>query len=310
MAKFNKKKMIKKNRQRKYGSKKQYRQPILRTLQLATVRPSKAMLRFRKSLAYRVTPNLTSTGDEHIFWLQFRANSIYDICSQYYPTQTIHDKLWVEQSAINALVGTSTNPSFDADGYDDWKDRFQKSCVIGSKINVTYQPVEKREATTEIVNQTPTTLFLQKSLEADNGVDPSVHKVEDIVRLPYVSRSQITQSKSGRNGISAAVNGKFSAKKDFGVSNVSDVAGLKAGLDSSLTSAEKKPEKMAFYNIYLAPTIPAHPGEPEKFQMVEGIMRIYIDYIVMLTEATNTNKATVDAVAEGIPDPIRVSDEL
>lgn len=308
-----KKTLKKKNKKNpKYSKKTPYRNSTLRTLQLATKRPTTAMLQFQKNMCFRIKPNLTASGGQHMFHLQLMANSIYDMVQDYYPIQSSNDELWSEQNVEYALIGAPTNILINADGYDDWKDRFQKYLVYGSKITVTYEPVITQEGSAGTVS-TPTTLFVQKSQEFVNGVIPSSSNSGDICLLPYVQRAQILTARIGRSGQGGSVTSTFSAKKDFGLKDVQDVEGAQGATDSESfpLNGPSLPAKRCFYNIYLAETVKKSNPEAANQAMVEGIMRIKIDYITMLREPTQTNRQTVLGTTNSVStQTARIVDEL
>lgn len=299
--------------QPKYGKKRPYKSASLRTLQLATQRPATAMLKFQKHMCYRVKPKLLGGTTQQMCHIQLCANSIYNMLLDYSPQQTIHDTVFQEQDFDYILVGAPSSVAFNANGYDDWKERFQKFVVIGSKITVTYEPVIDSEGSAGLL-MSPTTLFIQKSQTLDNGITATTSNSGDICKLPYVNRAQILTARIGRSGKGGAVSSTFSAKKDFGVKDYQDNPDLFGNLDANdfPNNGPAMPTKQCYYNIYLAETVKKHTSLDQK-PLVEGIMRIKIDYLVRLSDPSNTNKQTVDGTTAAATEGATISrlvDEL
>ena len=96
------------------------------TSTMATIGTKSAVLVFRKQLVYKVNPggnSLASNALECVY-LTFRANSIYQIFQQ---TGSVnHTGVWTSQNALEYSPGVNCN----ADGYDNWKTRFQHFTVL------------------------------------------------------------------------------------------------------------------------------------------------------------------------------------
>jgi len=265
-----------------------YRNSIPRTLQVATRRPTTATLRFVKNMTFHVKPNINADGTNNMFHLQIRANAIKSMISDYYPEQTVSETKWVEQDQDYALVGTGTGLDINAEGFEDWRHRFHDYTVLGSKIQCSYEPVINTQGSAASFTS-PTTLILQQSQAAANGVDPAVDDISDIVKLPNLSRAQILQARVGRGGQGARLYSFFSAKKAFGVKDVMDNTTL--GGNFNIAGTPGRPSKAAFYNIYIAETVPVRPGAVEH-PCVEGILRVKVEYITKLTVETSTNEVS------------------
>jgi len=283
-----KKAYVKKTRK---TQKKTYKSKTNNTIQVATRRKKSDVLKFVKNMTYQVNPNIKADGSQHMFHLQLRANSIYDMCNSYSPTQSSHDALWEEQDSGYALIGTANQPAFNADGFEHWEDRYQSFTVLGSKITVTYTPVLTPQYVSGRDPAPPTTLFLQKSYEEDNGIDPVTSNSGDLNKLPYMRRAQILTSRIGRMGQGGIVTSSFSAKKGFAVTDIMDNKELSGTFGVPPDLIIKAPEKQAYYNIYLAQTVKNHEDSPDSaVAMPRGILRIQVEYITKLTDPTQTNQ--------------------
>lgn len=281
-------KKTKKTIKKKYG-KKTYKSKMNNIIQIATRRKKSDVLKFVKNLTYQINPNIKSDGSQHMFFLQLRANSIWDMVNNYYPQQSIHDELWQEQDNDYALVGTGHDVHFSADGFSAWEDRYASFTVLGSKITVTYEPI--LNVSSNVQAAPPTTLFLQKSFEEDNGIDPNSHNSGNLNKLPYMRRAQILTARVGRMGKGGIVTSSFSAKKGFAITDIMDNKELTGSFGVPPDLNIKPPEKQAYYNIYLAQTVKRNDeSSVDAIPMPRGIMRIQVEYITKLTDPTQTNQ--------------------
>lgn len=260
------------------GTNKQYHPKIPRTLQIATRRNNSQMLRFVKNMTYEIN-NQSLT--ENIF-LTVRANSIYHILanngSQNQPGT------WLAQSSVyNATSGLVVN----ADGYNEWNERFNHFTVLGSKIQVTYQPIQAAHDATGKALTAPTTLYITLAGHAGQ-IGPST-PMSAIAGLPYQKRAQIMGSNTDASG--ARLWSFYSAKKFEGVKDVMDNAKLKGTFSNSLTSPHQ-PVEQSFFNVGLVPTAQQSLGISSPPKIPAGIFRVKVEYIVKLTEPTNTNQVS------------------
>lgn len=281
-------KKTKKTIKKKYG-KKTYKSKMNNTIQIATRRKKSDVLKFVKNLTYQINPNIKADGSQHMFFLQLRANSIWDMVNNYYPQQSIHGGLWQEQDNEYALVGTGEDVTFSADGFAQWEDRYSSFTVLGSKITVTFEPI--LNASSAASPAPPTTLFLQKSYEEDNGIDPNSSNSGNLNKLPYMRRAQLLTARVGRMGKGGIVTSSFSAKKGFAVVDIMDNKELSGTFGEPPDLEIKPPQKQAYYNIYLAETVKRNDeSSVDAVAMPRGILRIQVEYITKLTDPTQTNQ--------------------
>jgi hypothetical protein len=178
----------------------------------------------------------------------------------------------------------------NADGWDEWKLRFQHFTVLGSKINVTYEP-QNAANTGDADDDTYQTrkecaegiLFLNKV--GGTGIINTTSTMATIQNLPYQRKGTV---KAGINGIGrgTSLSMKYSAKHFEGVSDVADNATMKGQMDSGMAAAAQ-PNERSYFNVGILPTIHAQGLHPPN-----GILRINVEYITKLTEATTTNQLT------------------
>lgn len=259
---------------RKAGStNKLYHPAIPRTLQIATRRTNSQMLRFVKNMTFGIAPQPLA---ENIF-LTIRANSINNILvnngSQNQPGT------WNAQDNLDYGSGVAV---VNADGWGDWNERFQHFTVMGSKCQVTYEPIDVQYGPTGAPKFIPTTLYI--NLAGVNGAIDPLTACKDVIKKPYTKRAQILQS--------SAAGGKrlysfYSAKKFEGVSDVLDNSNLRGRLGTGAPPSEN-----SFYNIGLVPTISNALGGAVTQTVPGGILRVKMEYIVKLTEPTLTNEVS------------------
>jgi len=250
-----------------------YHPQIPRTLQVATRRTNSQMLRFVKNMTFGVNPQSLT---ENIF-LTIRANSIYNIL-QSNGSQN-QGGTWNPQNASN--YGPAI-PITNADGFDEWKDRFQHFTVLGSKCQVTYEPIEAQFEPSGGPRFVPATLYVNLA-GVTGSISPST-ACKDVIQKPYTKRGQIVQS--------TAAGGKrlyqfYSAKKFEGVNDVMDNSNLRGRLGTGAVPSEN-----SFYNVGLVPTINNNLGGATTNPVPGGVMRIKMEYIVKLSEPTLTNQVS------------------
>eukprot|EP01050_Picozoa_sp_SAG11_P022247 SAG11_NODE_4159_length_2032_cov_5.648215_1_plen_294_part_00 len=266
------------------ATRKLYHSSVPRTLQLATRRPNSVTLRFVKNLCYEVVPQSLS---ENIF-LSIRANSIYDILpfngSQNQPNT------WIPQdSAYAPTAGLVVN----AEGYDEWAGRFQHFHVLGSKLQATYEPIQSSVTSSQThtdgtIVQAPTTLYTTLC-----GVTNQINTttpMKAIIALPYCKRASLIASKNGLSG--KRVYNFYSAKKFENVKDVVDNSQLRGRFQNSFGSASQTSE-MSFYNLGIVSTTEQSLGQSTDKKPPAGLMRVKVEYIVKLSEPTNSNQVSL-----------------
>ena len=200
-------------------------------MQIATRRPQKQLLRFVSNQTYHVVPGGSVGGVENVY-LQFRANSIYDICDGNNGNGSLNNaSTWIPQDST--LYGPS-NTEINAEGWEDWKLRFSHFTVIGSKISVSYEPFGIASQTSAV--QVPTTVYVNLAGN-QSQIGPGT-QMSAINKLPYTKRASIvpSQTNSTSSGLLSTSNmgnagvrlySFYSAKKFEGISDVMDNEQLK-----------------------------------------------------------------------------------
>lgn len=236
------------------------------------------MLRFVKNLTYHVAPG---TLCENIN-ISVRANSIYDIL--YQNGSLNQPSVWNAQDpAYNPTHGLVCN----ADGYAEWNERFQHFTVLGSKIQVTYQPIQAGHDSTGLTAYTPSTLFITLAGHPDQITTTT--PMREIVKLPYLKRGQVMANSVDASGV--RLYSFYSAKKFEGVKDVMDNAKLK-GSFANVINTPHQPVESSFFNIGIVPTQYQNLGQSSVPVQPQGIMRVKVEYIVKLTEPTDTNQVS------------------
>ena len=250
-----------------------YHNSIPRTLQVATRRTNSQMLRFVKNMTFGINPQPLS---ENIF-LSIRANSLFDILQQ--NGSQNQGGTWNPQAPNE--YGPAVTP-VNADGWFDWNTRFQHFTVLGSKIQVTYEPIDVQYQVDGSPKFLPATLYINLS-GVQGAIDPQT-ACKDVMKKPYTKRGQILQSSlaGGKRLYSF-----YSAKKFEGVTDVLDNSNLRGRLGTGAA-----PNENTFFNVGLLPTINPTLGGNVGQTIPGGVMRIKIEYIAKLTEPTLTNEVS------------------
>lgn len=263
-----------------------YHPSVPRTLQIATRRYKSQILRFVVNQTYKCVPQVGNpvVGPENCF-LRFQANSIHDIVggstlagdgSQNMPGT------WIPQDSAN--YGPSVSEQF-ADGYDEWKERYQHFTVLGSRCQATCQTIVGTSA------QEIGTFYM--NLAGHSGIITNTSQMKDINTLPYTKRARLFPSVQQQAGSVANVPGarlalNYSTKKFEGVSDVMDNSQLRGGFDNGFGQGNSPSEK-SFYTIGYVPTMPYNA---QSGAHAPALITIKIEYIVKLTEPTNTNNVS------------------
>ena len=258
-------------------------------MQIATRRPQKQLLRFVSNQTYHVRPG-GSVGAVENCYLQFRANSIYDICDGNNGNGSLNQpSTWIPQDST--IYGPSLT-EINAEGFEDWRARFSHFTVIGSKISVSYEPYGIQGEQNAV--QVPTTVYVNLAGN-QSQIGPGT-QMSAINKLPYTKRASIvpSQTNSTTSGLlSTSTFGNagvrlysfYSAKKFEGISDVMDNEQLKGAMLASPAA----PQEQAFFTVGLRNTIPSVAAGD---RMPQGIMRIRLEYITMLTEPSSTNQVS------------------
>lgn len=220
-----------------------YHPKVPRTLQIATRRYKKQMLRFVVNQTYKCTPQgAGSVGPENCY-LQFRANSIHDVMNGALGNGSLmQPNTWASQH-VQEYGPTVTNVT--AEGYDNWKERFQHFTVLGSRLQATCQTIVGTSA-----SETGT---FYVNLAGATGSITNTKQAWQIMELPYTKRARLFPAVTTAGGATANVPGarlqiNYSAKKFEGVNDVMDNSNLRGAFDNSFGEG-KYPTEQSFYTV-------------------------------------------------------------
>ena len=278
-------------RTKKYFKKKTtnslYRNSIPRTLQVATRRNTKQMLRFVSNQVYKVVAGGDVGGTENTF-LKFRANSIYDINIGNSGNGSLNPaNTWLPQDPSKYGPSQAT---VNAEGFSDWQARYSHFTVVGSRIQATFEPFGIPSGAG--LKQVPTTVYI--NLAGNTSQISTGTEMSTISELPYTKRAGIipSQTNSIQTGALSTSNfgnggvrlfSHYSAKKFEGVHDVADNDQLRG----NMLTDPAVPQEGSFFTVGLRNTIPTTSADD---RMPQGIMRVKIEYITLLTEPTSTNQ--------------------
>lgn len=254
-----------------------YREPMPRTIQIATKRNMNQTLKFVVNQTWVVDPTSQTAGLSAV--LSYRANSIFQ---SHMPTAvTATSGLFKSQDPTKYNNNGSLSPviSQNADGYDTWKERYQHFCVTGSKMTYTFEPTN---------TGAPSVLFSHLS-----GVAGAVNANTNSARLnnlPYVKRHSLSKTTLQQFGVRGQMT--YSARKFEGVKDPDDNSNLRgrfanANLVPPTTGAT--PGEQSFFYLALAPVDPT-----STVASGGGVLRVKIEYIVHLKEPTESNQIQIN----------------
>ncbi|AXQ66189.1 MAG: putative capsid protein [Circoviridae sp.] len=255
-----------------------YRKSKPRTLQIATRRNPNQVLRFVVNQTYYLDGTAAAKGETAV--LCFRANSIYN---SHLPTSAIAGQ-WLSQDPTKYSNLIADNVVQSADGYSEWKDRYQHFCVLGSKIQSTFEPSTTGQASVHFHHLSGIVNTITKDTE-----------MKDINKLPYIFRNSIMATTVQRGNTGSRMSQQYSAKKFEGVSNVNDNSNLRGSFATASSPQGSPPGEQSFFYVGVAPTTQKPATSPN--QTPSGVVRIKIEYICMLKEPTESNQVQVTASA-------------
>lgn len=276
----------------KYGSKQRaYRSAIPRTIQIATKRNMNQTLRFVVNQTYVVDPSVLAAGETAV--LSYRANSIFQ---SHMPTGATGANPFKSQDPTKYNNDGQAVPLIqqNADGWDDWTNRYQHFCVVGSKMTYTYEPIE---------TGAPSVMVSHLA-----GVSGAITKATSSARLnelPFVKRHSLT-TQGVTSGINATTgirgNMMYSARKFEGVKDPEDNSNLRgrfANPNLAVPTTGATPGEQSFFYLGIACVDPATTTK-----MPGGVLRVKIEYITQLKEPTETNKIQVVTDSGTAPDEL------
>ncbi len=257
-----------------------YRRQVPRTLQIATRRNKSQVLRFVTNQTYQLNPGGLVGGMENCF-LTIRANSIYNIMRQNGSLNS--NGTWIPQD--NGEYGPLLNPN--ATGWSEWTHRYQNFTVLGSKISATFEPTGVGEAGSK---QVPSTFYL--ILSGADGIIGTGTEMALINKFPYTKRASVipgqqynSTSQMSNQGVRLSMN--YSTKRFEGVRDVKDNNQLTGEFNGH------QPSETSFFYVGLRNTIPSSATAD---RMPQGLVRIKVEYIVSLSEPTETNQVQMPAM--------------
>lgn len=255
-----------------------YRNSKPRTLQIATRRNPNQVLRFVVNQTYYYDGSKTAAGQTAV--LQYRANSIY---TSHVPTSAISGEFISQDPTLydNYIPAAISQ---NADGYTEWSSRYQHFCVLGSKIQSTFEPTTTGSASAHFHH-----------LSGISGAIQPTTQMKDINKLPYCFRNSVVATTVQRGNTGSRMSQQYSARKYEGVSNVQDNSNLRGSF-----AAPGTPSEQTFFYVGIAPVTQMTSTSPNVNP--QGVLRVKIEYIVMLKEPTETNQVQVTdtAIHEGV----------
>lgn len=271
----------KRYQKKKYASKQSaYRNTIPRTIQIATKRNMNQTLKFVINQTYVVDPSVLAAGQTAV--LSYRANSIF---TSHMPTGSTAVNVFRSQDPSKYNNNGQAVPLIqqNADGWDDWTNRYQHFCVTGSKLTYTFEPTE---------TGAPSVLF--SHLAGVSGAVTSNTTSAAMNKLPFVKRHSLA-TQGITSGINATTgirgNMMYSCRKFEGVKDPEDNSNLRgrfANPNLAVPTTGATPGEQSFFYLAMASVDPATTGK-----MPGGVLRVKIEYITQLKEPTETNKIQV-----------------
>ena len=253
------------------------------------------MLRFVSNQVYTVRPGGSVGGMENVF-LRIRANSIYDIMQQNGGLNA--PNTWNPQDPVK--YGPSVQVT-NADGWDEWYQRYFHFTVVGSKITVTFEPTGINNASATATNAVPCAVYIVKG-----GANTSIStgtEMSAINKLPYLKKAHITPQNSTfgtagsatyrsttQSGVSMSMG--YSAKRFEGVKDVRDNEQLKGAMGGNPAI----PTENSYFTVGLRNIIASGAATDS---MISGVMSIKVEYITLLSEPTTTNQVQLPFVSGG-----------
>lgn len=277
--KYYKKRGIRHGRRKLYASKQSaYRNTIPRTIQIATKRNQNQTLKFVVNQIYVVDPSSLAVGKAAV--LSFRANSIFH---SHMPTGVSSIPVFKSQDPAKYNNNGQLTPAVieqNADGWDDWTERYQHFCVTGSKITYTYEPIE-----------TGAPAILCSHLSGVSGAVTTDTTSAQMNKLPYVKKHSLaTQGITSGINASTGIRGSmtYSCRKFEGVKDPEDNSNLRGRFANSqlaVPTIGATPSEQSFFYLHMSTVDPLASGK-----MPGGVLRLKIEYITQLKEPTESNK--------------------
>ncbi len=282
-------------RKKNTGNKKVYRPLIAKTIPLASQRPKKVFLKFRKYFNWRFTPTEvggTNPSIKKTIYVQIAGNSIYDILEK--DGNLAKDGQHQQIFASDSHYAPNSGNRIDVESYNDWKTKFQNFTVLSSKLTATAKPYA-HVGTTKA--EDPTTLFIIRSSdESDigNSADLTENNVQHILNKPYCKRRQMIPAARGRKA-QHYVESSISVKNWFTVGDVADNKGLRGAFPEAPQGAAG-PERYVSYLLGIVPTL----GDAQEKVPMQMMISAKVEYVVMLTNPTELNELGLTGASQNI----------
>jgi hypothetical protein len=231
-------------------------------------------LKFVVNQTYILDPTISGFPAGSAAFLSYRANSVF---ASHIPVSN-DPGLWASQDPTKYNNLSSALISQNADGWTEWTNRFQHYCVTGSKVTATFEPAS---------NGVPTIMSLHKSGVA-GAIQASTTSAR-INNLPYVKKSSIVSTGiSVPNQAGCRLSMNYSARAFEGVTDPNDNSNLRgrfANTQVTPPATGLTPTEQTYFYVTFSPIDPATTGA-----MPRGVVRVKIEYIVLLTEPTESNQ--------------------
>lgn len=290
MRKYNKKKNYRKGKKKQYASKQSsYRSVIPRTIQIATKRNQNQRLKFVVNQTWIVDPTVLANGKSAV--LSFRANSIYQ---SHMPTGDSTTNAFISQNPSKYNNNGQRDPVIqqNADGWNEWTNRYQHFCVTGSKITYSFEPTS-----------TGAPAILLSHLSGVGSAITTDTSSAFMNELPFSKRHSLSTSPLF-NVTSGGCRGSltYSVRKFEGVVDPEDNNNLRgrfANPNLTTPTVGATPGEQSFFYLALACINPADTNK-----MPKGVLRVKIEYITQMKEPTETNQIQVITDTATAPDEL------
>lgn len=268
------------------------------TMQIATRVQPNLKLKFVYNNTYTINPSVQKNLPNHptgqLFWtMGFCANSIHHLyCDGNLTGQQGHF------STIPQIVQSQKQDGLapSADGYEQWKSRYNRGYVIGSKITISAKTIAGIQGQTE-----PGMLFLHKTSHANvqDAFDP-MKGSEQLQTKPYVCKALIMPSNVSTG---ATLKMGYSAKKFEGAKSI---VGNDEYAISMFPYAKPKEETSFIIGYCNAKGLGVQPGVTQgsgNHYTPEIILQVKVEYIVALAEPNTAENPPPAPVGAMLVDP-------
>lgn len=288
----------KKRRTAKRSTRTKYRGRVPRMIQPSTYKHKEAIVSFDYENEFHVVPTgfANSNAGDMMAWLSVMANC---------PNDVLHDNQdgTANQGTIphagfniqNTGPPTQIGGQTTVKDWYQWSGRYRHFCVIGSKIQVTANPIAHPSAVDGVTRDGtwPWIMHLYKTGGTTGGEFPGVTgdtSNETIGNKPYCKRTKISGT-STTSGAGPSKGGYlsmgYSARSFEGVANVRDNGDLKGTIGSS-TAAGLIPVEKTRFVICLKNAITA-PTTGNWIQPCDLMLKFKVTYTVRFGEPVTTS---------------------